>query len=960
MDGTTIPSAAIPQPPHHLFNQPRPKKCATHCYIARNILYHQQIARMNPFWPAAAASASLYGAKPGNLSVVPPTELHGNVPGRAANSTQDKGHNLTMFPGHIGKDKVSQPANVVDNSSRKQILLQQTLPPGAAPSNILHGPAFIFPMNQQQAAAQAAAAAASVRPGSVKSLSLPVTSNGPSSSTSNSAQQNNPGAGAGAAAPTMSFTYPNMSGNEPQYLAILQNNGYPFPIPAHVGAPPTYRGNPAQAFPFFNGSFYSSQMIHPSQIQQQQLPAQSQQSQHGHQNTSMSTGSSSSQKHPQNQQQKPHNANGSNGGGSSSGSLQGFPVSKSPPSQPLQQQLQQQLHQQQQQLHQQQQRQQQHLQNHHSSNLARHVESEMGSEESPSSTDSRHNRASMNMNIYSQNFAMPMQAPNFALMTHTMTAAASNSGHSEKKPPPPQQHSGPKIGGETSPAFTMPFASINGAAAATGLDLSSIAQNHSIMQSNHNFQIMAAAQATAQLRKSYQAAAAAEEGKNVVNSSNLEEDRKTMSGKIPASVGQSIAFARPDVSDPSMTSLAGHNVIDSSGRSLNLGSASNRATSVPASGNTNASGAQQQQMQRNQQQILQLQKQNQFAAAAVAATRNKTPSTSNGNIYSDNHASTSSLSTKFPNNVSAFPQSLVQSSNTAVTQSSQWKTAGRATNTSQSPPTMASTPSSSIKNPPQQQGRSQQAHTQISFAANPKSSTASQVQPANSTQSPSPPVMVGSPTNSSMSKNTGSPRTTTSTSNNNKTSQTSSLSSQQAKNSPTAPARKSSPVGGRNVPSILSGPQITPSSSSGSKSQLQQQQQQHKQQHLQQQQQMSKQNLQQAQLFFSNPYIHSQQVSQTNSPTSTTSAATGYYLQRRGPEQVQRQGSSGASTNGAAANNSKNTPLPTQGLLHPSQFGAMPPSGNHHQFVPAGFSYVHPVPTAVQVKPAEQKQPAGE
>ena len=92
---------------------------------------------MNSFWPAAAGSASLYGAKPGHLNIVPSTELHGNVTGRAANSTHDKGgHSLAMLPGHIGKDKGTQPATV-DNSSRKQILLQQALPPGAAPRNIL-------------------------------------------------------------------------------------------------------------------------------------------------------------------------------------------------------------------------------------------------------------------------------------------------------------------------------------------------------------------------------------------------------------------------------------------------------------------------------------------------------------------------------------------------------------------------------------------------------------------------------------------------------------------------------------------------------------------------------------------------------------------------------------------------------------------------------------------------------
>lgn len=98
-------------------------------------MYHQQIARMNPFWPAAAGSASLYGAKPSNLNVVPSTDLHGNAPVRAANSSQDKGHGISVFSGHLGKDKAAQPASV-DNSSRKQILLQQALPPGA-PSNIL-------------------------------------------------------------------------------------------------------------------------------------------------------------------------------------------------------------------------------------------------------------------------------------------------------------------------------------------------------------------------------------------------------------------------------------------------------------------------------------------------------------------------------------------------------------------------------------------------------------------------------------------------------------------------------------------------------------------------------------------------------------------------------------------------------------------------------------------------------
>lgn len=92
--------------------------------------------KMNPFWPAAPGSASLYGSKACNLNVVSPPELHGNIPGRGASSAQDKGQGLAIFPGHISKDKGSQATASMVDAQRKQILLQQALPPGA-PSNIL-------------------------------------------------------------------------------------------------------------------------------------------------------------------------------------------------------------------------------------------------------------------------------------------------------------------------------------------------------------------------------------------------------------------------------------------------------------------------------------------------------------------------------------------------------------------------------------------------------------------------------------------------------------------------------------------------------------------------------------------------------------------------------------------------------------------------------------------------------
>ncbi|XVF28880.1 hypothetical protein REPUB_Repub15cG0070700 [Reevesia pubescens] len=949
MDGSAVSSAAI-QPSHLLFTQPRPKRCATHCYIARNIHYYQQFMKMNPFWPAAPGSASLYGPKACNLNVVPPSELHGSIPGRGVNSVQDKGQGLAIFPGHVAKDKSSQAAAnmVVDSAQRKQILLQQALPPGA-PSNILHGPAFIFPLSHQQAAA-----ASSVRPGSVKSPAAGTTA---SLSTSKSASVSATPAGA-AGAPAMSFNYPNMPGNETQYLAILQNNAYPFPIPAHVGAPPAYRGNHAQPMPFIHGSFYSSQMLHPSHLQQQQQqsPTRLQQSQQGHQNTSMSNGSSSSQKHLQNQQQRPH--------GSGSGNSQVFsaPQNQSPHALQLQQ------------------RQQQPSQ--HASHQARHLEGELGGEDSPSTADSRVSRA--NMNIYGQNFAMPLKPPSFPLMTAASMGGSTSSGgnHGEKKQQTqqPSQQPGSKAGVEplASQAFAMSFASINGTTA-PGLDISSFAQNHAILQSlpentRQGYQQIlaaaAAAQAAQQKKNNYHAS---EEGKRGTNdASSADEERKAMTGKSSATLGQSIAFSRPDLSDASVSTIPGNNVIDSSARTLNLGSAPARTSGsvIPASiSGVNAPNAQQ------QQQMLQLQKAHQFGNAS--APRSKAPGTSNGSAYSD-HIPSSSMAAKFPNALSAFPQNLVQSSSSPA-QSPQWKNSVRTTTSQVPSPSLSSSTSSSLQNISQQQGRPQQSHTQISFVANPKSAQGQQ--PHSSTPSPSPPMVVGSPTTSISRSAGGSPRTTGSTSTGNKGGQSSSLSSQQAKNSPSVPSQKSSPVGGRSVPSVLGNPHIISSLNTGTKPQLALQQ--------HQQHQHQKHALHQAQMF-SNAYIQAQ-AQHFPSTNANATAGSGYnYLQRHRSEQQQTQ-PPGSSTNSstsmlsmcspvtlantgttdpakavaaaaaaaAAAGNMKGGGLASHGLIHAAQFATTESPGKPHQLVP-GFPYGHAVSAAVQVKPTEQKQPAGE
>lgn len=870
MDGNTVSPAPI-QP---LFSHPRPKRCATHCYIARNIHYLQQFMKMNPFWPPPAGSAaSLFGAKPCNLNLMPSAELQGNnAASKILNSVQEKGQGLSIFPGQAGKDKGSQANNIADaQRKQQQIMLQQALPPGA-PNNILHGPAFIFPLQQA-----AAAATASVRPGSVK----PPTASGNVASTTASTSASASGSTtAPAAATAVTFNYPNMPANETQFLAILQNNPYHFPIPS-VGAPPTYRGTPAQAVPFYNGSFYSSQMMHPAQLQQQQQQQPSTQQQ----NTS--SGSSSSQKHlhSQQQQQRPQGSSGNN--------LHNFPAPKKT--------------------------------NQHMPNA------EVGGEDSPSTADSRVSRASKG--VYGQNFAavpMPIHSQNFALMSPALSvlggAAGGGGSQGEKK-----QQQGLKAGVESiTPTFAMSFGSMS------GVDMSSVAQNHAVLQSlpestRHTFQMMHAAAAAQNphqkknFRVSEEVKTAAATGDS---SNNVDEEKKNSTVKPPSTVGQqSIVFSRTDLPDsistPSLRST----------RSSTTPNAMANANAPP-----NAPLQAQLQYQQHQQQMMhqlkqhQQQQQQQYAAAAAAASRNKPPSTSNGSVYSDHLAS----STKFPNGISNFPQNLVQSSSSSSPgQSHQWKNSMK---TASQVPTTAS----SLKSPPQQQTRTQHNQTQISFGAAQKPATPPPPQgqqAAASHQAPSPPMAVGSPTTSSISKGaSGSPRTTiTAASAASKSAQPSTLASSQ-------PPKNTTSVGSRNVSSVLSSSShVTSFSNTSAKPQIPQQQQ-------QQQQQMFISHFMQAQVANQQQPFYLQQrrrLEQSQPVSSATSSSTGM-LSLSSPVT-----GSNASTSDAKAAAASATSAAASNL----KGGALP--SHHLSAVPPGFTYVHAVPSPGQVKPAEQKQPAG-
>lgn len=798
----------------------------------------------------------------------------------------------------------------------------------------------------QQPHTAATIAAASVRP-----PNSGITSSGPTA-TSNS--MNGSVSATPAGAPTMSFSYPAMPGNETQYLAILQNNGYPFPVPAHVGAPPAYRGAPGQPMPFFNGSFYSSQMIQPphhqpqKQQQQQQTGQMLQSHAPNNQNGSVSTGSSAAQKHLQNQQLRPPINHGNS---------QGFPTHKVQ-SQPLSFQQRQQPRE----------------------NATQH--SETVGEDSPSTADSRGSRSNV---AYGQNYGMQMQPTNLGLMSSPAPGGGvvgSSSSHGEKKP----QQQVSKAGAESfqSQGYAMTFATFNGANTAPALNMSSIAQNQAMFHSmpeaaRQGYQMMAVAQA-AQQKMNY--SASQEDGKSgsigAATANTPEEQRKSGGGTTGKASGgnggQSIAFSnKHDLADASVSAVTSGSIVDSSSRLLNLGSALPQSSgSMPPSHHHHQQLLQQQQqqqqqhMQRSQSQqpytTMYLQKQQRYATSvAASAARTKGPVASNGSGFPDHNITTSpAATTKFANANTGFPQNLVQSSSNQV-QSPQWKNnSPRTTNSTQAQSPSILSPSSSVAAASslrnvshKQQSRPQQS--QISFAANSKpmasGSPMQQVQGGTNHQAPSPPMLVGSPSTSSVSKNaSGSPRTTASASSAaNKAGQASSTthsSSQPSKNLQSASVASS--AGGRNNgPSVLG----NPTTSSGSKSQ--------------QQHQLPKHGMQpQAQLFFSNPYMQAQHQHQHQQQQITISPSGGYYIQRH----QQQSGSAPAAiattcppvTGAVSATSDPAKAIAAAAAANNMKGGSGMGKTQQHQLGPPGFTNVHAVPSAVQVKPVDQKQQAGE
>ncbi|XP_042385361.1 protein TIME FOR COFFEE-like isoform X1 [Zingiber officinale] len=298
INGTTGTSSSL-QPPAFLQSLPRPKRCATHCFIAQMISNCQKFAKMNSFWTAASGAAPFYGAKPYNHTMVAPSDsalsghqMQAGFLGATASTLQDtKGTPVptSSFTGNsASQEKMLQPNNntINETAQRKQVIFQQ-MPQSGSTSNIAQAPAFIFPISQAQLLQPAAAASGAGRVGAAKSATA--SSSGEVRTTAAIGSAVGSGVAGGSATP-VNLSFANMPPNDAQYVAFLQNYGYPFPIPAQfTGAP--FRGTShAQAMPFF----YPPHMLHPQQLrpQQQQQGGSLPHVQQSHQNPSPLSGSS--------------------------------------------------------------------------------------------------------------------------------------------------------------------------------------------------------------------------------------------------------------------------------------------------------------------------------------------------------------------------------------------------------------------------------------------------------------------------------------------------------------------------------------------------------------------------------------------------------------------------------------------------------------------------------------------
>jgi hypothetical protein len=803
-------------------------------------------------------------------------------------------------------------------------------------------PAFIFPMNQQQAAAMAAAAAAAANRGGT----MP-----PGGSTSSSTTTANAGQAA-----TMNLSFAGLPPADAQILTILQNGGYPFPVPGHTGAPPSYRGGaPGQAIPFFNASFYPPQMPHPSQLQApahlQQAPSTGPQQPTVHtqqqvQKTGVSSSSSSSQKN-----QQPHIHE-----------LSGFSDNRS------------------------------HL-------LGTQTRPQDGSDKgSDGRFVAQDNKVPPSQKgFYGHNFNMPVHPQNFAFMSaagSSATLSSGNANHGEKQsgdhsqqPPSQSRNQNPRIDLVSSQPFAMPpfgaFPVPGGAP--VGLDFTSMVQNHHIFQNHpdgarygypHIGTVPNASMASQHQKPHNPADSKSASGDSTSRIAAAEEERKNIapSVKFPASEAQHpLSFSKKE-SEHAGPSISSASASDNASRTLNLipayrdghGSGNRSANTTPPL--TTASAATvSPSIGMPQKMLLQLQKQQQQHHAiqqqqqqlSNSRPKSAAPSSNQAAGYPDRIPNMAS----FPSTLMTFPQALMQGGNSnSPGQSPQWKPS---TNSRAGTPALSTVQAPSSGTPVGTKNNSHHLHpqsrnmqqslpfsshqTQISFG----SANSLKGAPAGSNQPGEPTdlsrslaaAMAGASPSQSASKNSasGSPPSI-SVSKPGPTTSTTLTPPQQhsSKKSPSSSGTKApQQQNHHNAPSILGHPSMASANHSSMKS-LNPSQQQQQQQHQLKQQAFGH---GQPQLFFSNPYA---QQGQPHANVAAAAAAASYHQKRQSDKTQQQQNPSAGPTV---------LRMPAPGLLHAAHSAsAQSAVGGAHHRVPAPF-YMPVVPVSAS-KPASDQKPA--
>ncbi|GER24834.1 hypothetical protein STAS_00372 [Striga asiatica] len=201
-------SSLTMQAPEFKFLQPRPKRCATHRYIAENIHYHNQLVQKSLSSGLTGVGTTLYGTKSSNIKSIPEKNLTGDT-------------------GEDKSSRVSADFNV--RSSAKSLLQQAPSQAQAQARNFLHNPVFTFPLGgHHQAAIMAPPNSLTNKP----------------PATSSHVETSNAG----------TFNRSFFPSNEAtsSYIAMLQNNGYQFPIPPNIALPPSFKSGS-----ILNSSLYS-------------------------------------------------------------------------------------------------------------------------------------------------------------------------------------------------------------------------------------------------------------------------------------------------------------------------------------------------------------------------------------------------------------------------------------------------------------------------------------------------------------------------------------------------------------------------------------------------------------------------------------------------------------------------------------------------------------------------------